>query len=190
MPRTWDERYLAGEGLGAEPSPLLVRAIADLPPGRALDLACGFGRHAILLRRLGWQVTAVDASSVAIAALNSRSLEIDARVADLERCEFLIAPGAWDLICDFHYLQRDLFPAMCAGVRPYGLFVASFRLSGSYCVRPGEICDLFSQWEILHYSEAGCAEIIARKIDSESARESRGAASAQTKRPDLGIAPD
>ncbi|MSV28526.1 MAG: methyltransferase domain-containing protein [Bryobacterales bacterium] len=163
MPCTWDERYLAGEGLGAEPAPLVVHAAGLCSPGRALDLACGPGRHAILLSALGWQVTAVDASHVAIAALRSRNLKIDARVADLERGEFVIEPAAWDLICDFSYLQRDLFSPIGAGIRPGGLFVGSFRLTGRFCVRPGEIRELFSHWEILHYSETGAAEIIARK---------------------------
>ena len=40
--------------------------MADLPPGRALDLAAGEGRNAIWLARRGWQVTAVDFSQVAL----------------------------------------------------------------------------------------------------------------------------
>ena len=40
---------------------------------------------------------------------------MDARVADLERGEFEIEPGAYEVVCDFYYLQRDLFPRMRAG---------------------------------------------------------------------------
>jgi SAM-dependent methyltransferase len=159
----WDERYLAGEGADWGPAPLVVLAAKTISPGRALDLACGLGRHAVLLNSLGWRVTAVDASPVAIRALRSRNLPIDARIADLERGEFVIEPGAWELICDYHYLQRDLFPSIRAGVRPGGLFVGAFRTAGRFGVRPGEIRGLFSDWEIAHYGEGESAEIVARK---------------------------
>jgi SAM-dependent methyltransferase len=39
---------------------------ADLPPGRALDLAAGEGRNALWLAERGWTVTAVDFSGVAL----------------------------------------------------------------------------------------------------------------------------
>ena len=63
----WDERY-AASGLvwSATPNQFVERELRDLPPGRALDLACGEGRNAIWLASLGWQVTAVDFSQVAL----------------------------------------------------------------------------------------------------------------------------
>lgn len=48
--RGWDHRY-AGKELvwTAEPNRFLAAEVADLPPGRALDLACGEGRNAVWL---------------------------------------------------------------------------------------------------------------------------------------------
>ncbi len=106
-----------------DPSPLLVEIAGLLPPGRALDLACGTGRHTLHLARLGWQVTAVDIAPDAIRELRAAAepnLAIDTIVADLEKHEFTIEPNAYDLICDFHYLQRDLFPQIREGIRPDG----------------------------------------------------------------------
>jgi SAM-dependent methyltransferase len=50
----------------AGPNQFAEAELADLPPGRAVDLAAGEGRNAIWLARRGWQVTAVDFSQVAL----------------------------------------------------------------------------------------------------------------------------
>lgn len=63
----WDERYAASELVwSAEPNRFVAEELADLAPGRAVDLAAGEGRNAIWLARRGWQVTAVDFSQVAL----------------------------------------------------------------------------------------------------------------------------
>ena len=38
----------------------MIAAASSLPPGRALDLGCGYGRTAILLAQHGWRVDGVD----------------------------------------------------------------------------------------------------------------------------------
>ena len=63
----WDERYAASELVwSVGPNQFVEAECADLPPGRALDLAAGEGRNAIWLARRGWHVTAVDFSQVAL----------------------------------------------------------------------------------------------------------------------------
>lgn len=63
----WDRRYAGTELLwSAGPNRLFALEVADLPPGRALDLACGEGRTAVWLAERGWDVTAVDFSGVAL----------------------------------------------------------------------------------------------------------------------------
>ena len=64
----WDARYAGDELIWtAEPNRFLVSEVADLPPGRALDLACGEGRNAVWLATQGWQVTGADFSAVGLA---------------------------------------------------------------------------------------------------------------------------
>ena len=173
----WDSRYRSGAHAGDEPLPLLVQLADELRPGRALDVACGPGRHALYLARLGWQVTAVDSSAVAVAMLRRRAgergLTIDARETDLTA--YRIPADTYDLICDFFYLQRDLFPEIRAGLRPGGTLVAALHVEGgapgSYLLRSGELRAQFADWRILHYSERlpadghrrAVAEIIARR---------------------------
>ena len=175
MPRDWDQHYSDPANLNWDPSPLLVQVSDLLPPGRALDLACGAGRNAVYLAHLGWQVTAVDASAVAIDLLRKRAPGVEALLADLKGGAFVIAPEAYDLICDFYYLQHDLFPAIRDGVRPGGVFTGAIHLfeegrDSAFILRTGELRDLFSGWKILYYSEGSepghtrpSARIIARR---------------------------
>ena len=63
----WDERYTADRQWSAEPNRLVAELLGDLPPGDAVDLAAGEGRHALWLAGLGWRVTAVDFSGAGLA---------------------------------------------------------------------------------------------------------------------------
>ena len=151
--RGWDERYRGDPGT-LKPTPLLVETASKLKPGRALDLACGAGRNAIWLAEHGWQVTAVDGSAVAIDTLRERAPSVDARVADLEKQEYVIEPGAWDLIAVCYYLQRDLFEPVKRGLKPGGVAVIIVHLGESrFSVQPGELRGYFKGWEILHDQE-------------------------------------
>jgi len=182
----WDERYRSGdrskEDLEAPPNPLLVETAIELKTGAALDLACGTGRNALWLAKQGWKVTAVDGAPAAIEILQRRTLErgldIDARVADLEKGVYKIEESAWDLIVMCFYLQRSLFEAAKKGTRPGGSVLAIVHIAApgqqptEHQLRPGELEKYFNGWEILHYHEGQpndpahkrvSAEIVARR---------------------------
>jgi len=70
----WDARYRdSGLVWGAKPNRWVEQEVVALPPGRALDLACGEGRNSLWLAQRGWQVTGVDFSAEAIG--KARALE-------------------------------------------------------------------------------------------------------------------
>jgi len=179
----WDERYRAEADLKTArlpaATPLLVDGAASLPPGRALDLACGTGRNALWLAERGWIVTAVDGSPVAIDILRDRArrlgVAVDARLSDFEKAEFAIEPACWNLIAMCYYLERALFGPSKVGLVPGGLFVAIALLiepghtNSPFRLERGELRHHFEDWEILHYREGrdqwrhAVAEIVVRK---------------------------
>ena len=63
----WDKRYASKDLVwSAGPNETFAREVGSLTPGRAVDVACGEGRNALWLAEQGWQVTAIDFSTVAI----------------------------------------------------------------------------------------------------------------------------
>jgi tellurite methyltransferase len=179
----WYERYQAeGESapeLTSTATPLLVECVSGLPPGRALDLACGTGRNALWLAQRGWGVTAVDGSPAAIDALRRRATQmnvpVNATLADLEKMDFAIAPESWDLIAICYYSQRNLFETCKRGVVPGGYIVSiALRVepgkeNSPFRLQPGELRSYFEDFEVVHDREGrdlwhhSVAEIIARR---------------------------
>ena len=113
--RGWDERYAASELIwSAKPNQFVEVELADLFPGRALDLASGEGRNALWLADRGWDVTAVDFSLVGLDKGRSlqarhehgRDLHVDWVHADV--LEYTPSPASYDLVL-LAYLQ--LVPA-------------------------------------------------------------------------------
>ena len=163
----WNDRWRekAGQPLTVDPWFL---AIAPLLPnsGRALDLACGRGRHALFLAERGLAVTALDNSAEALAQLHSeatrRALTIETRQVDLEIAPQLPIAG-FDVVLLFFYLQRSLLPHLRNAVRPGGLAVLrTFSSAGpfpggpenpDFVLRPGELLEIFADWEVLRHEE-------------------------------------
>lgn len=86
--RDWDARYRATDLVwSAEPNLFVEQEVADLPAGRALDLAAGEGRNAIWLADRGWDVEAVEFSQAAIdkgnALAERAGVEVTWTLADL-----------------------------------------------------------------------------------------------------------
>jgi SAM-dependent methyltransferase len=109
--QAWDERYAAARQWSVEPNGFVAQRLGDLTPGRGLDLACGEGRNAVWLAGLGWQMTALDFSSVALErgqeAAASLGEDVAARVDWVvgDALEAPLAPhGPLDLVV-LAYLQ-------------------------------------------------------------------------------------
>ena len=135
----------------------LTDALNAVPPGRALDLACGAGRHAIWLRDKGWHVTAVDQSAATIPGVTFIT-------ANLEQHEFRIEPQAWDLIVCWLYWQQDLLAPIAAGLRPGGIVALAGKTTGRFATSLAQFRQTFACWpEISAGVDIHKAHLIAAK---------------------------
>ena len=97
----WDRRYASKDRVFArEPTEIVAELIAPLPPGRALDLATGEGRHAIWLAQGGWSVTAVDFSRVGLekAAARAQALGLEIEPVQADLYDYRPPRAAFDLV--------------------------------------------------------------------------------------------
>jgi len=137
----WDAHHReAAENSFAEPASIFLEWLPLLPTGPALDLACGTGRHALLLAARGQSVTAVDWSGTALDILADRARKAKLPVSKVDATalagsrarglrlikadlELIQLPGcSFSLLLCFNYLQRSLFPPMARALHPGGLF--------------------------------------------------------------------
>jgi SAM-dependent methyltransferase len=165
--KEWDERYRQGLTMPDEPAALLKENLSLLPKeGKALDIAMGTGRNALCLASLGFRVTGIDLSAVAVEKCREKAerlgLPIEALVADLEHHTLPIEE--YDLIVNFYYLQRGLVPHIVAALKPGGVLVfETFTIDQlqfgwgpklpDHLLRPGELREMFAELEALLYQE-------------------------------------
>src|SRR5689334_14497502 len=162
----------------SSPSSWLVQHAGLLPhEGRALDVACGRGRHALWLATL-----AIDRDADAIRELNQtardRRLQVHAEVRDLEDGSNAFGDSVFDVIVVVHYLHRPLFPALVGalaadGLLVYETFTQAQAARGKptnpdFLLKPGELLELVRPLEILASREGDfdgrmIASVIARR---------------------------
>jgi SAM-dependent methyltransferase len=129
---SWDEKYGApGHYYGTEPNDFLRERHAVIPAGgQVLCLAEGEGRNAVFLAQQGFEVVAVDQSSVGLrkaeALAAERGVRIETVMADL--AAYRIAPGHWDGIVSIwchlpQPLRADVHRQVVAGLRSGGAFL-------------------------------------------------------------------
>ncbi len=165
----WNARYQAEtESSSRQPSQLLVDSLNQIPThGLALDIAMGLGRNAGLLLEHGLRVIGVDISFVAVCRAKIAHPTLMAAIVDLER--FRIPEGAFDVIIDSLYLQRNLWLPLTLGLKPGGvLFIECLtedmlavhpEIDPGYLLKSGELRQAFmdpaiaGHVEILAYSE-------------------------------------
>jgi SAM-dependent methyltransferase len=93
----WSQNYdEPGNPVIALEEPVVWSLVAGVPPGRALDAACGTGRHARHLLELGHEVTGVDLSPEMLTVARAKVPGATFREADLRNIPG--AGGEFDLV--------------------------------------------------------------------------------------------
>jgi tellurite methyltransferase len=183
----WDEKYRGATADAAEPASFVSELLPLLPRGPALDIACGTGRHTLLLAARHQAVTAIDGSAVALDILEQRARAaryarkrivyanrvaaaqhgIQLIQADLERVR--LPANAFTLILCVNYLQRSLFRQIECALVPGGMLLfetytrAQLQFEGGpknsdYLLGPGELRTAFPNLRTLF-----CRELCAGK---------------------------
>jgi tellurite methyltransferase len=145
----WDDKHrAAAASAAAQPADFVRELLPLLPLGPALDLACGTGRHTLLLAERHQPVTAVDGSSVALEILarrvrapgdpksghgvpcpyEERSTIVAAsqrgiRLVQTDLEQVSLPVNSFSLILCVNYLQRSLFPQIERALAPGGMLL-------------------------------------------------------------------
>lgn len=163
------ERYRAG-GVpwDAElPPPEVMDLAESLPPGRALDLGCGYGRSAIYLAQRGWQVDGVDFVAEAVAEAQRRAMVAGCaprfHAASVTDLSFLVEPVDWviDVGC-LHSLspvqaeayRAELWRLLKPGGR-YLLFARLAQQAEEKGMAETAVHELFDKMLVLDKKEVG-----------------------------------
>jgi SAM-dependent methyltransferase len=150
--------------------------------GDVLDLACGRGRHSLLLHAAGYRVEALDRDAGALAGISARAQGISTRVADLEGDSWPYHGRRFDAIVVSNYLFRPLFPRLLDALGVDGVLIYETFMSGNerfgkpsnpeFLLHPGELLDVvrgrltvvaFEQGEVARPRPAVVQRICATK---------------------------
>jgi SAM-dependent methyltransferase len=146
----WEERHRALPARSA-PSAFVARHVARLGlrsrDGRALDVACGSGRHALLLAEHGFRTVAFDHASAACRRLAAEDARVQTVVADAARLPF--RDTSFAVIVQTRFLDRAIVPDLLRLLVHGGLLlvetflVAQHEATGhprrEFCLEAGEL---------------------------------------------------
>ena len=174
----WDAKF--GGALGErrdEPDAFVLEALerlGNVAPGRALDLFCGTGRHALELARRGWTTSAWDVSPVALGILERRAteagLELATREVDLVAGGADVFTGTFDLVVAANFLDRPFLAQLhrLVAVGGHAIF-STFTVDRpgpkpplDFCLERGELKrELPGLARLLYREEGGRAGLVA-----------------------------
>ncbi len=146
------------------PSAMVERWFHEVRGKKALDLACGGGRHTRFLSKQGFEVDAVDISSVALEKLSEYVDKKRVRLIEADLETYAFPKAQYDLIVKTNYLDRDLIERAKAALKRGGIMIVETYMADpenekrdsnpDYLLQSGELPEIFSQgFEILEYRE-------------------------------------
>ena len=121
----WNDKYRNTPSLleRRPPSELLKRFKEKAPGHTAIDLACGTGRNARYLIQEGFEVDAVDISTVALEKLAQETQGLPIRCIEEDLESFTPEKERYDLLVMTNFLDRDLIVRCAEGMKSGALFL-------------------------------------------------------------------
>ncbi len=137
--------------MSEKPSPWVGRFLPLVTAGGSvLDLACGHGRHSLLLAQLGYRVEAVDRDAEALARISARAPGIVTRAADLEGGPWPYHGCVFDAIVVTNYLFRPLLPMLLNALEVNGVLIyETFMVGNERFGKPANPAFLLRRDELL-----------------------------------------
>lgn len=145
----------------ADATPWVKRFATAIPKGGlVLDLACGAGRHSVMLADLGYSVLAVDQDISAIQKLQNSSIQI---------CQLDLETDAWPLegqefagIVVSNYLYRPFLGKLPDMLQEGGVLIyETFAEGNSRFGKPSNPNFLLKTGELLAFAEHYSLKVIA-----------------------------
>jgi len=190
----WDERYLSGEYRPRSEASSLIKIAVEGTEGsgkRCLEVACGNGRNAVYLAERGYEVDAIDVSTIALSRAKERGenagVNVNWILADIEEFEFV--EEEYDvIIVDFFFCEKDMIQTIKKSLKPGGMIIYEHHIrtedrmergpsKDKYRFKSNELLNHFRELTVLYYKEGirrvergsmAVASLVARKTKEES----------------------
>ncbi len=149
------------------PSVFMMESTKDLTPGKALDVGAGQGRNAVWLAQQGWDVTAIDISSVGLAVASDNAKKAGTSIETvkttyqefdfgIERWDLIVMILSWAPVSDPAFVDR-----LNTSLRPGGVLVFEHVLvtekqsfpSNVHALPPNALLSHFKDLHIQKYEE-------------------------------------
>ncbi len=156
----WNARY-ARRVTGDPAMPKGLGGIELERGGRCLDVACGLGEQSLWAAREGYHVVALDASDVAITALNSAAIRlglrdrVESHVVDLDEGLPSELAGECSLVICQRFRDPALYEQLVYMLAPGGVLVTTVLsqtgcvdVAGPYHARSGELVCTFRDLDV------------------------------------------
>lgn len=155
----YNKIYAGTPEFNTKPNRLLVEAVRDLRPGKALDVDMGQGRNSIFLASRGWDVTGFDVAEVGLEKARTQAAAAGLKITAVHASdeEFDFGREQWDLIAIVYALEKRSVLRVREALKPGGLVVVEAGHSDKpdpvMEYQSNELLKIFEGFLILKYEE-------------------------------------
>jgi SAM-dependent methyltransferase len=154
----YDTIYTGANDFSKSPNRLLMEAVQNRKPGKALDVGMGQGRNAIYLAQKGWQVTGFDVSSKGLAQAQRSALLEKVKITTVHAAdeEFDFGKGQWDLISILYPLEKRSIYKVRQALAIGGIVVVecAHKEAGQQSFDTNELLKIFDGFRIVKYEDS------------------------------------